>query len=192
MTVENPNYVLKMNDAIIVKECNRRIESAKWTVWICIIAIIFTAIWFGESVTQIVNWQTLVLLAIGFILFGFYKPRVSYFPIPLEIQFYDDRLCVYYPQRYYDSEYVRREIYDLQYSQISKCVYKTKSKKLVIRGNGNLKFYKRKNGVIPDEPTLKKIFTNRKIKINTHLAENVNFQEIIEAYSPLNVKVSNM
>lgn len=187
MILTKPNYTLKTYDALIIRHHHRWLESMQITVWGLTIAIIISAVSSHQNILQVVSLPHLFLLCVGLILFGFRKKDISYYPINVELQFYEDHLCVYYPKRTYDSQYIRKEIYNFPYYQLPKCTYNPRKNRLIIHGNGHLTFYKQKDGVIPQEPTIEKMFVDRKIKINTHIANDVDFKQIIENNSPLNV-----
>lgn len=70
-----------------------------------------------------------ILLVLGFLVFGNKKEDT---PSPIELQFYDDRLVLYQPKRYYNKRATRKVFNQMKYADITKCVYKAKSQRVHI------------------------------------------------------------
>lgn len=72
-----------------------------------------------------------ILLVLGFIVFGVQK---EYTPSPMELQFYEDHLVLYLPERYYNKRATSKVINQMKYADVTRCVYKAKSQRVHIYG----------------------------------------------------------
>lgn len=110
----------------------------------------------------------------------------------MELQFYDDHLVLYLPKRYFSNRVTRKQIGTMKYSDITKCVYKTKSQRIHIYGDGHAVWYNyKKDGTLPVKPTKDHYFTEGLFYFNTSLATDIDFKKEIEEHSPLKVIIEN-
>ena len=190
--MDKPNYVLKINEAVLMpKEVSRGKRILKTCVWIIVGIIVLGSFIFQDNLLAELSWPSkifLIVLAIGF---GFYGDKKEYTPSPMELQFFDDYLVLYLPKRYYSNRVTRKEINTMKYADITKCVYKSKSNRIHLYGNGTSVWYNYKNGTLPEKPTENRTFTQGLIYFNTSLAPEVDFVGEIERNSPLRVIIEN-
>jgi hypothetical protein len=191
--MENYNYVLKTNEAVL-----KPVLVNKWKIvlknciWAIVGVIILASFIFQDNLFSELSWPArifLILLAIGF---GFYGGEKEYVPSPMELYFYDDRLILYLPKRYLSRRVTRKNINIMKYADITKCVYKSKSQRIHIYGDGQSIWYNyKKDGTLPSKPTEDRTFTRGLIYFNTRLATDIDFIKEIEEHSPLKVIVEN-
>lgn len=164
----------------------------KTGVWIVVVVIVLGSLLFQDNLFLELSWTARVLLIV--LAFGvtFLGGKKEYAPSPMELQFFDDHLVLYLPKRYYSKRVTRMEINQMKYSEITKCVYKTKSQRIHLYGNGTSTWYNYEaDGTIPQTPTQVRNFTAGLIYFNTQLATNVDFKTEIENHSPIHVIVEN-
>lgn len=191
--MNNANYILKTNEAVLMPtEVNRCKSTLKICIWVVIGIIILGSFIFQDNLFTELSGIVrifLIVLAVGF---GFYDGKKEYAPSPMELQFYDDRLVLYLPKRYYSNRVTRKQINTMRYIDISKCVYKTRSNRIHIYGAGQSVWYNyKKDGSLPSKPTEERSFTQGLIYFNTQLATDVDFIKEIEEHSPIRVIVEN-
>lgn len=111
---------------------------------------------------------------------------------PIELQFYDDYLVLYRPKRYYSKKVTRMEINKMMYSDINRCVYKAKSRRIQIYGNVSATWYNYDaNGMVSQTPSYNRVVTDTLCYFSTRCANDIDFKNIIEANSPIRVTVEN-
>lgn len=191
--MENPNYILKTNEAVLMpKNQSNSLGFIKIGVWIVVAVIVLGSLVFQDNLFAELTWTTRMLLiavAIGVIFVGSKKENV---PSPMELQFYDDYLIIYRPKRYYSKKVTRMEVNKMRYSDIRRCVYKAQSKRVHIYGDVTATWYNYdKNGVVSQTPTYNRIVSDTLCYFSTRCATDVDFKQIIEAYSPVQVTVEN-
>lgn len=189
----NPNYVLKTNEAVLMSKSGKNnLGVLKIAVWIVIAVIVIGSIIFQNNLFSEITWPTRLLLiavAIGVAFVGGKKENV---PSPIELQFYEDCLIIYRPKRYYSRKVTRMEINKMMYSDIKRCVYKAQSKRVHIYGNVFAQWYNfDSNGNISKTPTYDRFVTDTLCYFSTRCAEGVNFKQIIEENSPIQVIVED-
>ena len=190
---KKPNYVLKANETISVpKKQSKGFMFLKIGVWIVVAIIIIGSLVFQNNLFSELSWAArilLIALALGITFLGGKKEDI---PSPMELQFFDDHLVLYLPKRYYSKNVTRMEINEMKYSEITKCVYKTKSQRIHLYGSGTSTWYNyNPDGTIPNHPTQIKNYTDGLIYFDTRLEPNVDFTAEIEAHSPLQVLIEN-
>lgn len=191
--MDKPNYVLYANEAVLMPvKKNNGANIIKISVWIVVAIIVFGSILFHDNLFTELSWPVRIMLIIVVLRFGFYGGKKEYFPSPMELRFYDDYLVLYLPKRYYSKRVTRKEISTMKYADISKCVFKEKSSRIHIYGNGTSIWYNyRKDGSLPEKPTENRTFTQGLIYFNTSLAPDIDFVREIETNSPLRVIIEN-
>lgn len=191
--MENPNYVIKTNEAVLVPtKQSSGFTFLKTGVWIVVAVIVIGSLLFQDNLFSELSWTARVLLIV--LAFGvtFLGGKKEYTPSPMELQFFDDRLVLYLPKRYYSKSVTRMEINQMKYSEITKCVYKTKSQRIHLYGNGTSTWYNYKaDGTIPKTPTQVRNYHAGLIYFNTQFATDVDFKTEIENHSPIQVIVEN-
>lgn len=191
--MDSPQYVIKTNEAVLVptKQSNGFIF-LKTGVWIVVGIIVIGSLLFQENLFLELSWTTRVLLIVLALGVTFLGGKKEYMPSPMELQFFEDRLVLYLPKRYYSKKVTRMEINEMKYSEISKCVFKTSSKRIHLYGNGTSTWYNYKSdGTLSQEPTQVRNYTAGLIYFNTQLATDVNFITEIESHSPVKVIIEN-
>ena len=191
--MNKPNYILKTNEAVLMpKGGKNNLGGLKIAVWIIIAVIVIGSIIFQDNLFSEINWTTRLLLiavAIGVTFVGGKKENL---PSPIELQCYDDCIIVYRTKRYYSSKVKRMEVNKMMYSDIKRCVYKSRSKRIHIYGNVFAKWYNfDSNGNVSKTATYDRFVTDTLCYFSTRCAEDVDFKQIIEEYSPIQVIVEN-
>ena len=191
--MEQPNYILRFNEAVLVP-VNKSVwpRVLKISVWVIVGIIIIGSFIFHDNLFSEISWTARILLIMLAVATLFVGNKREYTPSPMELRFYDDALVMYQPERYYERNYSRRTTNTLKYSDITKCVYKARSKRMQIYGNGTAVWYKyRKDGTLPTEPTTVRPFTDGMIYFSTRCAEAIDFKQEIETHSPLKVIIED-
>ncbi len=191
--MEEPNYVLKTNEAVLVPTGQSNgFTFLKIGVWIVVIVIILGSFIFQDNLFSELAWTTRILLVVLVVGVTFLGGKKEYAPSPMELQFFDDYFILYLPKRYYSKRVTRMEINMIKYSNISKCVYKTQSQRIHIYGNGTSTWYNYKaDGTLPQTPTESRNYTAGLIFFDTRLATDVDFKNEIETHSPIQVVFEN-
>lgn len=191
--MENPNYVIKTNEAVLVPtKQSSGFTFLKTGVWIVVAVIIIGSLLFQDNLFSELSWTARVLLIVLALGVTFLGGKKEYAPSPMELQFFDDHLVLYLPKRYYSKSVTRMEINKMKYSEITKCVYKANSQRIHLYGNGTSTWYNYKaDGTIPQTPTQVRNYTAGLIYFNTQLATDVDFKTEIENHSPIQVIVEN-
>ena len=191
--MNKPNYVIQTNEAVLIPtKQSSCFTFLKTGVWIVVTVIVLGSLLFQDNLFSELSWTARVLLIV--LAFGvtFLGGKKEYAPSPMELQFFDDHLVLYLPKRYYSKRVTRMEINQMKYSEITKCVYKTKSQRIHLYGNGTSTWYNYKaDGTIPQAPTQVRKYTAGLIYFNTQLATNIDFKIEIENHSPIHVIVEN-
>lgn len=191
--MSEPNYVIKTNEAVLMPtKQSSGFTFLKMGVWIVVAVIVFGSLLFQDNLFLELSWTTRVLLIVLALGVTFLGGKTEYAPSPMELQFFDDHLVLYLPKRYYSKRVTRMEINQMKYSEITKCVYKAKSQRIHLYGNGTSTWYNYKaDGTIPQTPTQVRNYTAGLIYFNTRLATDVDFKAEIESHSPIQVIVEN-
>lgn len=187
-----PNYVLKTNEAVLVSKDSNMISMLKVAVWIVVTIIVFGSFLFQENLFTEITWSTrimLVVIAIVVLVVGGKKENVA---SPMEIQFFDDYLIVYRPKRYYSKKVTRMEFNKMMYSDISRCVYKARSKRVHIYGNVFATWYDyNAEGEPSTMPTYDRYVIDTLCYFSTRCALDVDFKYIFEKNSPVQVIIED-
>lgn len=191
--MSKPNYVLQTNEAVLMPVGkNGSANVIKVCVWVIVAIIVIGSIIFQDNLFSELSWPVRIMLIVIAIAFGFYGEKKEYFPSPMELQFFDDYLVLYLPKRYYSNRVTRKQINTMKYADVTKCVFKSKSNRIHIYGNGTSVWYNyKKDGTVPEKPTESRTFTQGLIYFNTSMAPEVDFVGEIERNSPLRVIVEN-
>ena len=191
--MNNANYVLKTNEAVLIPENESVLQRVvKIGVWIVVLIIVVGSLIFRDNLFSEISWTTRVLLIVLAVGVLFWSGRKVDTPSEMELQFYDDYFVFYLPKRYYSRRITRKDITTMKYSEISKCVYLTKSCRVQIYGNGTSVWYNyKKDGKLPDDPTETRHFTGGMIYFSTRCATGIDFKKEIEEHSPIKVIVEN-
>ena len=191
--MEKPNYVIKTNEAVLIPtKQSSGFTFLKTGVWIVAAVIVIGSLLFQDNLFSELSWTAQVLLIVLALGVTFLGGKKEYAPSPMELQFFDDYLVLYLPYRYLDDRETRKQINIMKYSDITKCVYKSKSTRVQIYGDGQSTWYKyKKDGSLPEKPTKDRFVTNGMIYFNTCLATDVDFIKEIEKHSPLKVIIEN-
>lgn len=187
---EQPNYVLKFNDSVIkkIEDKNSKIKKA---VAIIIAIIVIGSIIFGENLFLELSWTTRVLfvcLAIGV----FFSGKSEEVAIPAELQFYNDYLILFRPNKYYSKKVSRQEYFKIEYKDVTRCKFLTNSssKRIHIYGNVHAVWYNlNEDGSLPQQPTYDRMVDETLIYFTTFQNQNINFVQEIEGHSPIKVEI---
>lgn len=194
--------VIDRDDAVIGKKTNeavliptnqsRGITFLKTGVWIVVAVIVLGSLLFQDNLFSELSWTARVLLFVLALGVTFLGGKKEYVPSPMELQFFEDHLVLYLPKRYYSKHVTRMEINQMKYSEITKCVYKSKSQRIHLYGKGTSTWYNYKaDGTIPQTPTQVRNCTAGLLYFNTKFAIDVDFKTEIEKHSPIQVIVEN-
>lgn len=191
--MNNPNYVIKTNEAVLMPtKQSTGFTFLKTGVWIVVAVIIVGSLVLQDNLFSELSWTDQVLLIVLALGVTFLGGKKEYSPSPMELQFFDDYLVLYLPKRYYSKNVTRMEINQMKYSEITKCVFKTKSQRIHLYGKGTSTWYNYKvDGTIPQNPTQVRNYNAGLIYFNTRLATDVDFKSEIENHSPIQVIVEN-
>lgn len=185
-----PNYVLKFNDSTLQKVEDKNSKMKKAVV-IIIAIIVIGSIIFGENLFLELSWTArilLICLAVGFLFSG----KREDVPNPAELQFYDDYLILYCPKKCYSKKNCRKEIFKMNYKDITNCKFlkNTYSKRFQIYGNGQATWYNYdKDGNLSNQPDRDRFVEGGMIYFTTFLEPNIDFIKEIEEHSPIKVTV---
>lgn len=185
--MQTPNYILKMNEAVIVtKKSDSKYKIIKMVVLIAVGMLLAKSFLSGG------NWFERFLLIAVAIRNLFIGRKTEVVPSPVEIQFYDDFLCVYRPKRYYDKKVTRMEYNKMWYSRITKCVLETRSKMLYFYGDVEAKWFNYdENGNVPAAPTYNRIVKDAFCYLSTRCDSQIDYVNEIENHSPIKVNAED-
>ena len=191
--MEAPNYILKTQEAVLVPvNQGSGLRFLKIGVWTVVAIIVIGSFLFQSNLFSELSWTArclLIVLAVGVSFIGGKKTDI---PSPIELQFYDSYIIIYRPKRYYSRKVTRMEINKMLYSNITKCIYKSNSKRLHIYGNVDATWYNYDaNGVVSSTPTYSRMVTNTLCYLSTRCAPDVDFKTEIETHSPIKVIIEN-
>ncbi len=191
--MNRPNYVIQTNEAVLIPtNQSRGITFLKTGVWIVVAVIVLGSLLFQDNLFSELSWTARVLLFVLALGVTFLGGKKEYVPSPMELQFFEDHLVLYLPKRYYSKHVTRMEINQMKYSEITKCVYKSKSQRIHLYGKGTSTWYNYKaDGTIPQTPTQVRNCTAGLLYFNTKFAIDVDFKTEIEKNSPIQVIVEN-
>lgn len=188
-TADTPNYVLKTHSSVLkpVKE-RKAVTITRNCLW-----VVLGILTVGSLVLRVNLYMELNIVAkvlLGVLIIRYLYRGKEYKPIPMELQFYDDYLIVYFPERWYSNRYTRKEINKLKYKDITRCVIKTEDERVHIYGSGESIWYKfRKDGTVPEEPDKVRKYEGGLVYFGTQFLNGINIKEVIESHSPLEVEV---
>ena len=188
--MKEPIYVLKTKEAVrMPKKGQRGQRYMRNAAWILIAVIILGSLFFGENLFMELSLPTRVLV-VGFVLKGLVFAGEENKPSPIELQFYEDCLILYCPKRYDRKHEIRRTIDKMYYKDITKCLYKRKSKRLQIYGTVYATWYRYdKNDQLESTPFYERVVADTFAMFSTRCAEDVDFVAEIENHSPIKVTV---
>ena len=186
--MQQPNYVLKANDGVLVpKNENPALGFLKKAVWIIVGIIVIGSLIFQDNLFGEITWSTriiLIALAIGSLFVGGGSIRV---PSPFEIWFYDDYLVIYREKRYYDRKTIRKMYDKFFYRDIHQCQYRRISQKINFYGVvESTWYYYGKDGRLPDKPSYHRTVDGI-VNFYTSEEPNLDFIAEIESHSPIRV-----
>lgn len=187
--MENPNYVLRFNENVLVPKNPGQSTLKKW-IWIVAGILLLASLIFQNNLFADMAWATrilLIVLLIGSLFIGG-SVRV---PSPMELRFYDDHLIAYRPKRYYSKRTTRMEYNRIPYDGIRDCVYRKSVQRLNFHGIVHADWYDyKKDGSLPDKPTFVKT-ADSICYFYTSAEPGIDFVAEIEAHSPLKVRLQD-
>lgn len=188
MNLPAPNHVLYANEGVLVPSGEKRkFGFMQIAVWSVVGVLILGSLLFQSNLFTQMHWTTQALLLVLVIPFGFPRKKQVMVASPIELWFYDDAFVLYRPMKYYGKHMNRKEICYMKYSDVTKCVYKTRSQRIHIYGSGTSEFYNANSGgIVPETPTKIKSYTGGLLYFNTSM-DTVDFKKEIEAHSPIRV-----
>ena len=191
--MDKPGYVLKFNEAVLMPTGEKNnFTFIKVGVWVIVCVLILGSFIFHDNLFSELSWTARVLLILLAVGVAFLHPKKKYTPSPIEIQFYDNYLVIYLPKRYYNRRVTRMEINRMNYTEITKCVIKTQSRRVHIYGGGTSTWFNYKpDGSLPQSPTQVRNYAAGMIYFNVQFSTNIDFKTEIESHSPIEVIVEN-
>lgn len=182
-------YVLKANEAVLVPVGPPKlppvIKKCVKIIWIAIIAL---SLLFGTNLLSEFSAMGLVLLFGVTCAVLFSGQKTEYAPSEMELHFYEDKLVLFRPKRYYDESVTRKEFCEMKYADITSCVFKVRSGRIHFYGDGVTTWYKmRKDGTFPEKPTKIKRYKKGLLYFSTKCENEIDFVKEIEEHSPLHV-----
>ncbi len=191
--MNNPNYVLKFNEAVLEKkEDSTIIKIFRISVLLVIAIIVLGSFLFQENLLSEFSWMTrclLIVIVIGALIIGKKKDDV---PSLVEIQFYDEYLIIHRSKRIYSKKVIRMEINKMMYCDIKKCVVKTKLQRVHIYGRVYATWYNyNSDGCVSQTPTYERVVDDTLCYFRVLFASDVDFKKEIEEHSPIKVIVEN-
>ena len=182
-------YILETNEAVLVPVQPAKIPPfIKKGVMIIWAAILVLSLLFRTNMLREISGlavAVLIGLSITVMLSG---PKKDYVPSKMELMFFEDKLILYRPQRYYNERVTRREICEMKYADITSCVYKMRSGRIHFYGDGVTTWFNmRKDGTFPEKPTKVNRYKNGLLFFSTKCAHGTDFVKEIETHSPLRV-----
>ncbi len=191
--MEKPNYILKTNEAVLVPVTqNKGITFLKIGVWVVVIIIVLGSLIFKDNLFAELSWTSrflLIAIAASVLVIGGKKEDV---PSPMEIQFYDEYLILYRPKCYYSKKITRMEVNKMMYSEIKRCVFKTRSQRLHIYGDVIATWYNfNSEGERSQSPTYNRTVKDTLCFFSTLCANGIDFKHEIETHSPVIVTEEN-
>lgn len=183
-------YVLKANEAIVIPvEPSKIPPVVKTGVKIVWVAIIVLSLLFRTNLLGEMSGLALALLVGVSIAVLFSGQKTEFAPSEMELRFYDDKLVLYRPKRYYDERVTRREFCEMKYADITSCVYKMKSERIHFYGDGVTTWYNmKKDGTFSEKPTKVNRYKKGLLYFSTRCADGVDFVKEIEEHSPLRIR----
>lgn len=191
--MKKPNYVLKTNEAVLKPVGPGKLPDwLRKSIGVILIILIIGSIIFKDNLFAKLPWFIQIVFIVLCIFAPFSGPKKDYFPSEIEIQFFDDYFVFYRPKMYYDKRTTRKEICVMRYAEVTECVYKNKSQRIHIYGNGTTTWWNyKKDGTLPNNPTKVNPFTRGLLFFSTRYCEPVNLIKEIEEHSPIRVIEEN-
>ena len=187
-------YVLKFNEAVLVpKNKNSLLPVLKVAIWVIIGIVVVGSLIFQDNLFNDISWTTRVLFVSVGVVILFIEGKKEFVPSPAELRFYEDSIVLYRHKRFYNKKVTRMEYNKLNYSDIRKCVYKARSKRIHIYGTVHATWYNYDpNGNVPQEPTYNRIVNDTLCYFSTECSSEIDFKQIIETYSPIEVLIEDI
>lgn len=189
--MQEPNYILKANEAVIVPKANTGgIAKIRTAIWIIVAIIIIGSFVLGNNIFSELSWTVRALL-ISLVIGTFFINTSERVPSPFEMWFYDDCLVLYREKHFYSKKITRKEYDKFFYKDIRECQYQARTKRINISGVVEGIWYNyRKDGSLPSEPSYHK--TTDSIRyFYTTFAREIDFVKEIESHSPIKVNIEN-
>lgn len=189
--MQEPKYVLKTTErtAKRVKKYSPFIDFCAFSLWVIILFILFFSLVlrinpFAEAPYAI---GAIILVAVVLTLIGL---RTEYVEYHLEMRFYDDRLALYYPKKYFKGRKTRMEYIEIRYADISKCTYDEKYSIITIYGNETMTYcnYNADGSVSTEHGVNKQV---RNVSFRTDAMKDIDIVREIETHSPIKITIEN-
>lgn len=188
-----PNYILSVNESALKPVNDSHIKRiARKGSWIVLVLILISSIILRRNFISALSVSTKIILVIMIMNLFTLRIKKEEVPSPMEIQFFDEYLIVYRPKRYYSEKKTRMEVNKIMYSNITRCLYKKKSKRVQIYGDVIAKWYDYdKNGNISQTPTYDRVVKEAFEYFVTTFMDDEKVIKEIEAHSPLKFEIEN-
>lgn len=192
MNFSKPNHVLYAKEGVLVPSGEKRKTGfMQIAIWSVVSVLILASLIFHSNLFFEMPWTTQVLLLVLVASFGFRGKKMAMVASPFELWFYDKYFVLYRPMKYYSKRMSRKEICYMKYSDVTKCIYKTRSQRIHFYGSGISEFYNANTaGVASETPTKTKHYTGGLLYFNTSM-DTVDFKKEIEEHSPIRVLEEN-
>lgn len=185
---EKANEIVYFNDGRMAPKNESKVYTLMKKVFIVfLIVLVLESLLFKEFLfaDEPINVWLCFFITVGYLIKqGGYKRIES----PSELQFYDEYMVFYVPKHYIKRGKERMEIQKIYYKDVTKCQFRTNTRKMVICGMMDEIYYKYdKNGNIEDAPSFQKHLDGM-IKFYTVFDYEHDFKKIIERNTPLIVE----
>ena len=189
--MDNPRYVLKFNEAVVERRNVGKLYPVLKGGLVFLVALVaLNAIVLGENLLGGMGLSSIVLLIFVFVTMMSQRGKSVDVPSPVELRFYDDYVVLYRERRSYGKNDIRREYNKMNYAEISECKYRKNMDRVNFFGNLQVEWYRyEKDGTLPDKPFSKKTIKDGMFYFRTGLAQEIDFQRVIEENSPIRVVV---
>lgn len=189
--MEKPKYVLKLDEAVLrSKKQSGAFQVMKFTTLFLILGMIVVSLFIRKNLFFQFPMALRILILVWVVVIVAMLFRKEDTHSPLELQFYNNQLVVYRPQKYYTAQKSRREVNTIKYTEITDCVYKRKTQRVEIYGSVNATWYQfYQNGKMAKTPTSERYVKDTITYFRTNYVSDIDFKQEIESHSPIKVRV---
>lgn len=185
------NEIIYFNDGRMAPKNDSQLYNIIKKVFIvCIITMLILSLLFGEALFSEISisaWVC-VFIIVGYLIKNGGHERVE---CPAQLHFYEEYLVFCVPKYHYGNGKERMEIQKIYYKDVTKCEFRTNTRKMVICGMMDETHYKyNKQGILDNIPSYQKHYDGM-IKFYTVFDYEHDFKKIIEDNSPLKVIYQN-
>lgn len=188
-SVEQPKYVLRFNEAVLVAK-ESKIITIRRSIWVIAAIIIIASFIFRENMLRELSWPVRVIL-FSLCIGTLFIPGRERKPFPMEVRFYDSYLVVYREKYVYSKRLSRKMIDKFMYSDIHEIMFRKRAQRINIYGVVEGIWYNyNRDGTLPEAPTYHKT-TDSISYFYTMFAQDVDFVKEFERHCPVKVTISD-